>query len=94
MSHSAKTKCTNQIREVRKKRGLLLRDMAILTDLSGAAHISHWEKGRKAPSLRNALVLSAALQCPVEILFLELFKQVRKEVYETKNKHNINLTYS
>ena len=35
----------------------------------------------------NALKLSAALNCPVEILYLEHFKQIQKEMYAEKSKY-------
>jgi crossover junction endodeoxyribonuclease RuvC len=46
------------------------------------------------PSLANALLLSAALKCPVEILFFRLFKKLTNDVNERKNKHHIELTYT
>lgn len=83
----------NQIRRYRQERGLRLRDVAKLTGQSCVAHISHWEKGRKLPSLENSLRLALAIQCPVEILFFDLFNQLRKETYECKAKHKIELDY-
>lgn len=83
----------NQLRRYRLKRGLRLRDMARLTGQSSPAHLSHWEKGRKLPSLSNALRLSAAMKCPVEVLFFDLFEQLRNETYEHKKKHQIEYTF-
>ena len=82
----------NQIRRYRRKRHLRLRDVAYKLELSGAAHISHWEKGRKLPNLENALKLSAIIQCPVEILFFDLFNNIRNEIYLNKklNKNQNN----
>jgi transcriptional regulator with XRE-family HTH domain len=68
--------------------------VAKLTGQSSAAHLSHWERAAKTPNLKNALMLSAALKCPVEILFLDLFNQVRKEVYENQTKHAIEPKYN
>jgi transcriptional regulator with XRE-family HTH domain len=34
-----------------------------------ASHISEWEKGRKLPTLKNAIRLSHILNTPVESLF-------------------------
>lgn len=93
MTTSQQQHLPNQIRRYRHKRQLRLRDVAILTGQSSVAHLSHWEKGRKLPSLSNALRLSAAIQCPVEILFYDLFHQIKKETYENKNKHDLKLTY-
>jgi len=84
----------NQIRRYRKeKRCLRLRDVATLIGQSSVAHISHWEKSRKLPSLENSLRLAIAIQCPVEILFIELYNQLKKEIYEVKAKNKIELDY-
>ena len=93
MSLSAKTKCTNNLKEVRRKRGLLLRDLAKMIGHTTPAHLSHFEKGARLPDLKNALRLSAATKCPVEILFLDLFNQIRNDVYENKKKHKIQYTF-
>ena len=71
----------NQIRCYRRRRNLKLRQVAELAGLQTPAHLSHWEKGRKAPNLENALRLSAIIQCPVEILFCDLFNAIRHDVY-------------
>jgi transcriptional regulator with XRE-family HTH domain len=83
----------NQVRRFRKERGLRLRDMMLLTGAKSPAHFSHWEKGRKLPNLVNALKLSAVIQCPVEVLFAELFASIRSEVYARKQSLNIKLKY-
>ena len=93
MSRISNSNQANQIRSYRKKRGLRLRDVANMIGQSSPAHLSHWEKGRKLPSLPNALKLSAAIKCPVEVLFFDQFDQLRKETYDKKQKHNIDLTY-
>lgn len=72
----------NQIREYRRKRNLRLRDVAMSAGLRGVSHVAHWEKGRKLPSLQNALKLSAIIQCPVEVLFFDLFDSLRQEIRE------------
>ncbi len=83
----------NQIRRYRRQRGLRLRDVAKLTGQSCVAHISHWEKGRKLPSLENCLRLALAIQCPVEILFIDLFNQLKNEIYESRARHKIEMDY-
>jgi len=83
----------NLIRLYRRKRHFKLKDIALLMNQKSSAHISHWEKGRKLPSLLNCLRLSAILKCPVEILFFELFNSVRKEVLELKKRYNLFETY-
>jgi transcriptional regulator with XRE-family HTH domain len=60
--------------------------VADLLELSSCSPIWYWEKGLKYPSVENALKLSALLQCPVEILFLEKFNEIRHELFERKNE--------
>ncbi|MCC6962525.1 MAG: helix-turn-helix transcriptional regulator [candidate division Zixibacteria bacterium] len=62
--------------------------MAKLAGLRTPSHLSHWEKGRKVPNLENALRLSAIIQCPVEILFYDLFNAIRHDVF-TKRQSSL-----
>ena len=78
----------NQIRRYRKKRGLSQKEVALLIGQGTQAHLSHWERGDKIPSLVNALKLSAAIGCPVEILFSELFDRLRGEVWKRRKRYN------
>ena len=71
----------NQIRRYRKKRYLRQRDIAELLGLKQRRDIYRWEVGQKLPSLLNALKLSAALKCPVELLFFDHYKQIQQEMY-------------
>jgi len=89
MQTSRQKSLPNQIRRYRHERGLRLRDVAKLIDQSSVAHIAHWEKGRKLPSLENCLRLALAIQCPIEILFIELFQNLKKEINESKSKNKI-----
>jgi transcriptional regulator with XRE-family HTH domain len=70
----------NQIRTYRRKRNLTLREVAFATGQADVSNVAHWEKGRKVPSLQNALKLSAIIQCPVEILFFGMFDSLREEI--------------
>jgi transcriptional regulator with XRE-family HTH domain len=93
MQKSRQKSLQNQIRRYRHERGLRLRDVANLINQSSVAHIAHWEKGRKSPSLENCIRLALAIQCPIEILFSELFNQLKRDIYESKAKHKITLKY-
>ncbi len=73
---------SNQLQRYRKKRSFCQRDVAKLLGAEQASEIYRWEKGQRMPSLINALKLSSALKCPVEILFLDHFNQIRKEMYQ------------
>jgi len=83
------TNPNNQIRKYRRKCNFKLKDVALLMNKKSSAHISHWEKGRKLPNLKNTLLLSATLKCPTEVLFSDLFARVRHEVFERKKSHNL-----
>jgi transcriptional regulator with XRE-family HTH domain len=88
------TRPPNQLRLYRKKRRLRIRDILTLLALSSPSQIAHWEKGRKMPTLENALKLSAAIGCPVEVLFIERFQQLRKEVSERRIKFDITTFFN
>lgn len=81
MPVKTKNRIPNQIRCYRRRRNLKLRQVAMLAGLTTPSHLSHWEKGRKVPNLKNALRLSAIIQCPVEILFYDLFNAIRHDVF-------------
>ena len=81
MSRDLRTIDRNQIRRYRKKRCLRQRDVSELLGLKQPCDIYRWETGKKLPSLINALKLSAALKCPVELLFLEHYKQIQNDMY-------------
>lgn len=81
MSRNLKTIKRNQIRRYRQKRYLRQRDVSKLLGLKQACDIYRWETGEKMPSLTNALKLSAALKCPVELLFLDHYKQIQLDMY-------------
>ncbi len=84
MPQKTKNRIPNQIRCYRRRRNLKLRQVAKLAGLRTPSHLSHWEKGRKVPNLENALRLSAIIQCPVEILFYDLFNTIRHDVFTKK----------
>lgn len=81
MSRDLGTIKSNQIRRYRKKRYLRQRDVSDRMGLKQACDVYRWEKGTKMPSLINALKLSAALKCPVELLYIDHFKQIQEEMY-------------
>ena len=66
----------------RKKRGLSQKQIAYLMGHKSTAHISHYERGEKLPSLTNALKLEVILGGVfVSFLFPELFSRIRHEVH-------------
>ena len=81
MSRDLRTINRNQIRRYRMKRYLRQRDVSELLGLKQTCDIYRWETGEKLPSLLNALKLSAALKCPVELLFLDHYKQIQLDMF-------------
>lgn len=82
MARAVTKQLPNQIRLYRRKRNLQLREVALSAGMRDVSNLAHWEKGRKLPSLKNALKLSAIIQCPVEVLFFDLFDSLRHEIRE------------
>ncbi len=104
MSRDNRTIESNDIRRYRHKRHLRLRDVARLVGQENICHIADWEKGRRTPTLENALRLSVVIGCPLEILFLNRFRRIREGIaarfpgyspfkeylFTNKNKHGYN----
>ncbi len=82
MARAVTKQLPNQVRLYRRKRNLQLREVALSAGMPDVSNLAHWEKGRKLPSLKNALKLSAIIQCPVEVLFFDLFDSLRREIRE------------
>jgi transcriptional regulator with XRE-family HTH domain len=93
MSRSDWITIPNDIRRYRKQRRLRLRDVARLVGIRVEHHVSHWESGARVPTLDSALRLSAALRCPVEVLFSDHFRKIREEVITRQSKYDIHLEY-
>ena len=76
----------NQIRTYRLKRGFSQKEAALIMGYRDQSRLCHWEGGHKFPTLVNALKLSAALKCPVEVLFSKLFDRIRSDIFARKKK--------
>ena len=70
----------NSIRYYRRRANLRLYEVAHQLGLSSPAHLAHWESGRKIPRLDNLLRLAAILKVPVEVLYLDRLRQIRRAV--------------
>jgi transcriptional regulator with XRE-family HTH domain len=86
MSRDEWTKQQNSIRRFRRQRNLRLRDVAKMLGLNQPGHVADWEKGRRSPSLENALKLSAVLSCPVEVLYSDHFRIIRHNIHLLMNE--------
>jgi len=84
MSCNIRTIKTNQIRRYRKKRYLRQRDVTRILGIKETTDLYRWETAKKLPSLINALKLSVALNCPVELLFFDHYSQIKKDLYQEK----------
>lgn len=90
MTRRDKGQLPNQVRYYRRKQNLSLKQVTLAAGLESAAHLAHWEKGRKTPTLRNALKLSIVIQCPVEVLFFDLYDSLRREIRRNKDHLSTN----
>ncbi|MEZ5360592.1 MAG: helix-turn-helix transcriptional regulator [Candidatus Zixiibacteriota bacterium] len=87
MNSKTETKKNNLLKHYRLKRSLNKKDIAEFFGVDQSNQYYRWESGKVKPSLTNALKLSAFLKCPIEILFLEQFNQIRKEISQRRQLH-------
>lgn len=79
-------KVKNCLRLYRKKNGLQQKEVASLMGFKTTTSISHYERGSKFPSLRNALRLEIVYHTPVAFLFRELYEDLKKEIQVRREK--------
>ena len=80
----------NRIRTYRLKRGLSQKDVANLVGHKSQTLISYWENDKKTPTLKNFFKLASILKIfPAEMLFNELFDEVKHEIHQRKHKLGI-----
>ena len=70
---------SNNIRRYRHRLYVYSWELAKAVGVNPPA-LCRWEHSRSEPTLTNALALSAALECPVEVLFLPQFQDIRVAV--------------
>ena len=75
----------NKLGRFRKERDLRQRDVAYLLSKS-VKDINRWEQGTRTPTLKNAIKLSIALNCPIEVLYFDYYAHVRKEIKQKKKQ--------
>lgn len=77
-----------------KKRDYCLKQPACLMGVKGQGQISSWVRGRKLPSLENALKLCITVNTPTEFLFHGLFQELKNQINSRREKlfaHKIKL---
>ncbi|MBW1738368.1 MAG: helix-turn-helix transcriptional regulator [Deltaproteobacteria bacterium] len=77
------------IRTYRRRRHLLVKEVAALIGHHGSSSVSRWEHGHKRPCFRNAMKLAVILSCPIEVLFLNQFHQIRSSIRNTRKQLGI-----
>ena len=82
----AERKILNNLWTYRKKNGLSQRKVAFLLGHKGSSQLSHYERGAKLPSLKNALRLEIIYHVPVAFLFRELHEGLRMEIRKRGEK--------
>ena len=76
----------NCLRLYRKKNGLSPKRAAYFMGLKTASSLSHYERGDKLPSFKNALKLEIILHTPLAFLFRELSRELKKEIEGRRGK--------
>ena len=75
----------NAIRQYRHKRGLKIEEVSRAMGFANPSSVALWERGIGYPSLTNALKLQIILQCPIEILFLDLRDSLKEGIHQHLN---------
>ena len=86
------TKFPSQLRKHRKERGLKQKDVAQLIGIKNTTAISRWEKGQNLPSLINTIKLSIVYHVLIDSLFIDLVRELRKEIHSRQQINNNKTT--
>ncbi len=70
----------NQIEVYRRRMRFGPKRVAILLGHQDSSVLAHYERGKRLPSLVNALRLSIILRIPVEFLYPALFERLRERI--------------
>jgi transcriptional regulator with XRE-family HTH domain len=77
----------NRLWLARKRLGLGQKQVAYLLDLKTADQISRYEQGLRLPTLETALQLEIIYGLPLQILFKELYDELRTHICEHIEKN-------
>lgn len=86
MSNHTYKKIPNLLRKYRRIRGLNQKEIAAILGLRDASLISRWEKGRRIPSLMNAIRLAILCRSMVDALFFDHVRALREEIRGREEK--------
>lgn len=86
MARIQRRRYANNLAHHRKRVSLRIRDVVRQLGHGGDSQYSSWASGRRLPSLRSALKLAFILKCPVEVLYFELYDEVRADITARKRR--------
>lgn len=71
---------SNRLWKFRKRMGFTQRQVASILGYASPTPLSHYERGRKLPSLRTALKLEIVYRVPVAFLFPDLYGHLKADL--------------
>jgi len=80
MGNTHQRSLNNCLRKHRRLRGLRQKDVAKILGLRSTSMISRWEQGVCLPEALNVLRLSILYRAMVDALFIDLVRDLRKEL--------------
>jgi transcriptional regulator with XRE-family HTH domain len=81
---------SNSLWVYRKKNGLSQKRVAFFLAHKTSSQLSHYERGTKYPSLKNALTLEIIYHVPVAFLFDDFYRKLKEAVKARENMLNKN----
>ena len=76
----------NSLRKYRKARGLTQREVSLILGVRSEGIVSKWEIGRFLPGTLNVLKLAILYRTMADALFVDLRKELQKEILRTEEK--------
>ena len=73
-------KLPNYLRTFRRRAGLSQDEVAFLLGCQSGAHVCHYERFRRVPSLRTALAFAVIFQTPIQMLYAGEFQKVEQAI--------------
>ncbi len=70
----------NRLWKYRKRMGFTQKQVAMIMGYVSPTLLSHYERGRKLPSLTTALKLEIVYRVPVAFLYPDLYQQLKEEL--------------